>query len=211
MSIKDLVYKNRTYRRFDQSHKIPMSVLEELVDLARVTSSGGNLQAIKFILITDEQMCQTVNDHIGWAGALPEWPGPAEGEKPTAYIITLRDDSISKNTLWDLGLVTEAILLGAVEKGLGACQFGTIKYAELSKILELPETLVLTSVLALGKPVEEVVLVDIPESGNINYYRDENMVHYVPKRKMEDIVLKNSKPFSNHRPRNNCEVDFFIV
>ncbi|MGI6348565.1 MAG: nitroreductase family protein [Eubacteriaceae bacterium] len=190
MSIKDLVYKNRTYRRFDQSHKVPMSVLEELVDLARVTSSGGNIQAIKFVLVTDEQMCQTVNDHIFWAGALPDWPGPAEGEKPTAYIITLRDNNISKNTLWDLGLATEAMLLGAVEKGLGACQFGSVKYAELSKVLELPETLVITSVLALGKPVEKVVLVDIPESGKTTYYRDENMVHYVPKRKMEDIILK---------------------
>lgn len=190
MSIKDLVYKNRTYRRFDQSHKIEMSVLEELVDLARVTSSGGNIQAIKFILVTDEEMCQTVNDHILWAGALPQWPGPDEGEKPTAYIITLRDESISKNTLWDLGLATEAILLGAVEKGLGACQFGNIKYADFTKVLELPENLVITSVLALGKPVEEVVLVDVPESGKMAYYRDENMVHYVPKRTMEDVVLK---------------------
>ena len=102
----------------------------------------------------------------------------------------MRDNNISKNTLWDLGLATEAMLLGAVEKGLGACQFGSVKYAELSKVLELPETLVITSVLALGKPVEKVVLVDIPESGKTTYYRDENMVHYVPKRKMEDITLK---------------------
>lgn len=190
MSIKDLVYKNRTYRRFDQSHKVPMSDLVELVDLARVTSSGGNVQALKFVLVTDEKMCQTVNDHIAWAGALPQWPGPGEGEKPTAYIVTLRDEIISKNTLWDLGLATQAILLGAVEKGLGACQFGSVKYADLAKVLELPENLVITSVLALGKPVEEVVLVEVPESGKMAYYRDENMVHYVPKRTMEDIILK---------------------
>lgn len=190
MNIKDIAYKNRTYRRFDQSHKIDMATLEELVDLARVTSSGGNFQAIKFILVNDEKMCDIIFDNIKWAAALPEWPGPAEGEKPTAYIITLRDESISKNTFWDLGLWTQSILMGAVEKGLGACQFGNVKYKELEKILELPENLVITSVLALGKPVEKVVLVDIPQSGNMNYYRDKDMVHYVPKRKLEDIILK---------------------
>jgi nitroreductase len=190
MNIKDIVYKNRTYRRFDQSVKVDMSTLEELVDLARVTSSGANMQAIKFVLVTDEKMCEVVNENIGWAAALPDWPGPAEGEKPTAYIITLRDENISKNTFWDLGLWTQSILMGAVEKGLGGCQFGNIKYKDLEKILELPENLVLTSVVAIGKPVEKIVLVDVPLSGSMNYYRDENMVHYVPKRKLEDIILK---------------------
>ncbi len=190
MNVKDIAYKNRTYRRFDQSHKIDMVTLEELTDLARVTSSGGNFQAIKFILVNDEKMCDIIFDNIKWAAALPEWPGPAEGEKPTAYIIPLRDENISKNTFWDLGLWTQSILMGAVEKGLGACQFGNVKYKELEKILELPENLVITSVLALGKPIEKVVLVDIPQSGNMNYYRDKDMVHYVPKRKLEDIILK---------------------
>ena len=190
MNIKDIAYENRTYRRFDQSHKIDMSTLEELVDLARVTSSGANFQAIKFVLVNDPEMNEVINDNIKWAAALPEWPGPAEGEKPTAYIITLRDESISKNTFWDLGLWTQSILMGAVEKGLGACQFGNVKYKELEKILDLPENLVITSVLALGKPVEKVVLVDIPQSGKMDYYRDNDMVHYVPKRKLEDIILK---------------------
>lgn len=190
MDVKEIAYKNRTYRRFDQSYKIDMATLEELTDLARVTSSGANFQAIKFVLVNDEKMCDVVFDNIKWAAALPDWPGPAEGEKPTAYIITLRDESISKNTFWDLGLWTQSILMGAIEKGLGACQFGNVKYKELEKILELPENLVITSVLALGKPVEKVVLVDIPESGNMDYYRDKDMVHYVPKRKLEEIILK---------------------
>jgi nitroreductase len=190
MNVKEIAYKNRTYRRFDQSHKIDMATLEELIDLARVTSSGGNLQAIKFVLVNDEKMCKVINDHIAWAAALPNWPGPAEGEKPTAYIITLRDESISKNTFWDLGLWTQSILMGAVEKGLGGCQFGSVKFKELEEALKLPEYLVITSVIALGKPVEKIVLVDIPPSNSMHYYRDENMTHYVPKRKLRDIILK---------------------
>ncbi|NMC57717.1 MAG: nitroreductase, partial [Eubacteriaceae bacterium] len=50
--------------------------------------------------------------------------------------------------------------------------------------------LVITSVLALGKPVEKIVFVDVPDSGKMAYYRDKDMVHYVPKRKLEEIILK---------------------
>lgn len=42
---------------------------------------------------------------------------------------------------------------------------------------------------AVGKPDEEIVMTDLPEDGNTNYYRDADDVHYVPKRALEDIVL----------------------
>lgn len=191
MSIKELAYKNRTYRRYDQSVKVEMNTLEELVDYARVASSGRNSQAIKYVLVTDEKMCEVVFNDIKWAAALPDWPGPAEGEKPTAYIIPFRDDTISKNILWDLGLALQNITMGAVEKGLGCCHFGNVDYPQLKIDLGIEdEALVPLSVLSIGKPIEEVALVDVPESGKMHYYRDDNMVHYVPKRKLQDIIAK---------------------
>ena len=44
-------------------------------------------------------------------------------------------------------------------------------------------------IVALGKPDEKVVITDVPKDGDIGYYRDEDDVHYVPKRRLEDIVL----------------------
>ena len=44
-------------------------------------------------------------------------------------------------------------------------------------------------IVAFGKPAEEIHLVDVPEDGNTNYYRDENDVHYVPKRTLADELL----------------------
>jgi len=43
--IKELVYKNRSYRRFYQNEKITIKILEELVDLARHSACGGNFQS----------------------------------------------------------------------------------------------------------------------------------------------------------------------
>lgn len=191
MSVKDLAYKNRTYRRFDENVKIDMKTLEEWVDVARVTSSATNAQALKYVLVTDPKACQTVFDNIKWARDLPEWPGPAEGERPTAYIIVFQDETISKNIYWDLGLALESITMAAVEQGFGGCQFGNVTRPALKKALGITEeSLSLLMVLALGKPVEEVVLTDIPESKITKYWRNENMVHYVPKRTIEDLIVK---------------------
>ncbi len=191
MSVRDLAYKNRTYRRFDENVKIDMKTLEEWVDLARVTSSAANAQALKYVLVTDPKACQTVFDNIKWARDLPDWPGPAEGEKPTAYIVVFQDESIAKNIHWDLGLALESITMAAIEQGFGGCQFGNVNRPVLKEALGITdESLSLLMVLALGKPVEEVVLTDIPESKITKYWRDENMVHYVPKRTLEDIIVK---------------------
>ena len=55
--------------------------------------------------------------------------------------------------------------------------------------LNIPSELKIVYVIAFGYPKEEVVLEDIPADGDIKYYRDENQVHHVPKKRIEDIVL----------------------
>lgn len=191
MQLKDLVYKNRTYRRFDESVEIDMAILEELIDLARVTSSAGNRQALKYVLVTDPQMRKSVFQNIYWARDLPDWPGPSEGERPTAYIIAFQDESISPNILWDLGLAVQSITLGAVERGLGGCQFGSFDRNKIKPALGIEdENLKPLMVLALGKPIEKVVLEEWQPGEEIKYYRDEDGTHFVPKRTLQDIVAK---------------------
>lgn len=43
--------------------------------------------------------------------------------------------------------------------------------------------------LALGVELEERHVVAIPESGSLNYWRDDKGVHYVPKRSLEDVLV----------------------
>ena len=44
-------------------------------------------------------------------------------------------------------------------------------------------------VVAIGEPAETVVLMEVGPDGSVQYYRDENDVHYVPKRALEDILI----------------------
>lgn len=188
--LKDLVTRCRSFRRFHEDVKISTEELKELVDLARLTPSTANSQALKFRLCNTPEETEKVFDTLGWAGALPDWDGPEKGERPSAYIIILCDLSIGKNKLHDDGIVAQTIMLGAVEKGYGGCMLGNVQRSRLAEALQIDtEKYSIDLVLALGKPKEEVVLVPVNEDGDVRYYRDENQVHYVPKRRLEDLIV----------------------
>ena len=188
--IKELVYKNRSFRRFHQNDKISMETLEELVDLARHSACGANLQSLKYILSCVPRTNELIFKRLGWAAYLKDWKGPAEGEKPTAYVVLMGDTSIHKNFFCDHGIACQSMLLGAVEKGLGGCILASINRDELRKDLSIDDKLDILLVLALGRPSEEVSLEYIESGGSIKYWRDENGVHRVPKRPLDEIIIQ---------------------
>jgi nitroreductase len=187
--IKDLVVKNRTYRRFDQDFAIGVDTLRELVELARLSGSAGNKQPLKYILSCDPLKNALIFEHLAWAGYLTDWPGPAEGERPSAYILMLGDKEISSSFDFDNGIAAQSILLGAVEKGLGGCMIASIQRPKLREKLNIPDRYEILLVIALGKPVETVILETVKADGDIKYWRDHDGRHHVPKRSLDDIVL----------------------
>ena len=187
--LKELVLKNRSYRRFDESHRIERSTLRELIDLARITPSSANLQPLKYVLSADNKHNGLIFPHLRWAGYLADWPGPPEGERPSGYIIILRDNLIFKADSCDHGIAAQTILLGAAEKDLGGCMIGNIDMKGLRVELEIAQHLDILLVLALGKPVEDVRLVQVGPDGNMKYWRDNQGVHHVPKRSLEEIII----------------------
>jgi nitroreductase len=190
MSVKDLVYKNRSYRRFHQEQRISLDTLKELVDLGRMSASGGNMQALKYILCADPTMNANIFPHLNWAGYLPDWPGPEDGERPAAYVIMLWDTGIKASSgSHDPGIAAQSIMLGATEKGLGGCMIGSIKREALASELKIDERHELLLVLALGKPKETVVVDTLQHGESHKYWRDEKQVHHVPKRRLKDIIL----------------------
>jgi len=187
--LRDLVLRNRSYRRFEQSARIPVATLRELVDLARLTPSARNAQPLKYILVSSEEMCAKVYPQLGWAGYLKDWDGPEEGERPAAYVVVLGDTSIANNYNVDPGIAVQTLLLGAVEKGFGGCVIATVRRNEVMALLEIPAQYEILYVVALGKPVEKVVIEGLAADGDIKYWRDAEHVHHVPKRTLSDLII----------------------
>jgi nitroreductase len=189
MNIRDLVTKTRTYRRFDESYRVEYKTLEQLVSLARLSASGANKQPLKFLIYNTPGDCERIFPFTAWAGYLNEWPGPEPGERPSAYIVILGDTAISESFGVDHGIAAQSIMLGASEENIGGCIIGSIKREELRKDLKIPLQFEILLILALGKPIENVVIDEI-KNGNVKYWRDSDKTHHVPKRNLDELILK---------------------
>lgn len=188
--LKELIEKNRSYRRFDNSKKIPLQTLEEMIDMARLSASGANLQPLKYIISNDDETNDKIFPHLAWAGYLINWMGPEEKERPSAYIIILGDTEISKNFGCDHGIAAQSITLAATEKGYGGCLIASIKRDLLKQALGITDKYEILLVVALGVPVENIVIDKIDQEHGVRYWRDQKATHHVPKRKLEEIIIK---------------------
>ncbi len=189
MEITKLVRRARSCRRFDQSKPIPADLVRRLVDTARLCPSTQNAQPLKYAVSTAPEINAQIFSTLSWAGALTDWPGPAENERPTGYVVVLLDTAISENAGVDPGIAGTAIQLAATEAGYGACMVGSIVRPRLREILELPESLRIELAIALGAPAETIVLDEPRPDGSVVYYRDENDTHHVPKRRLEEVLV----------------------
>lgn len=187
--ISDLVKANRSCRRFYEDQPVDLKTLEALVDLARLSASGANLQPLKYILSCEPRMNAEIFSCLAWAAYLKDWPGPEEGERPAGYIVILGDSTISQDFGCDHGIAGQSMLLGARDKGLAGCMLGSINRKALRKILNIDSQLKILLVLAIGKPKEEVVIETVGPDGNIRYWRDAEAMHHVPKRALQEIII----------------------
>lgn len=190
--IKDLIKKNRSVRGYDNSRDVTIEELREMVDCARLSASSVNMQPLKYILVNTVDGKARVLKQVSFAAKLSTLKLPHRGSEPMAYIVICQDEQISKSEtgfLRDVGIVAQSITLAATELGLGACMLGYFSPDKLRQALDLSENLKPLLVISLGKSVEDIRIVDIEEGESTDYYRDEAGIHYVPKRKLDDVII----------------------
>ncbi len=189
MALSELIKKCRSYRRFDETYKISEEVLVDVIDNVRLIGSAKNAQPLRYITINSEELVNELTALSAWAGYLKDWKGPEVGERPTAYIFVLgvnNDSSLFQQG--DAGMATQTIMLDLTERGLGGCIIGSFNKKEAMKLLDVDPSLTPLYLIALGRPVEEVVLEEMKDD-NHQYWRDDKAVHHVPKRGLSEILV----------------------
>lgn len=190
--IKDIVLKNRSYRGYDPSVPVPDEDILEMIDCARLSASSRNAQPLKYLIANDDETVKTLRGLVKYGRALPELNLPFPGEEPPAFIVICQDtDIVSGDATFakDIGIAAQSITLAAAEMGYGACMIANYPAEKTREALGLPENLPVRLVISLGKPKEEICIEDLEEGGDFKYYRDEEGVHHVPKRRLEDILI----------------------
>jgi nitroreductase len=186
--LKELLLKNRSYRRFRETEPVTGEMLREWVGLARLCPSGRNAQPLKYRPVTDVNERAALFATLSWAGYLKGWDGPAEGERPAAYLVQLLDTRVAADCFCDDGIQALAILLGATGAGFGGCIVKAFREEPLRKALSLPPWLVPRHVIALGRPAERVVLEEM-QGDDYKYWRDADGTHHVPKRPLDELMV----------------------
>jgi nitroreductase len=185
----ELVLRTRTIRRFRESESVSLATLRELIDLARLAPCAGNKQPFKYALCASREINARVFPHLRWAAYLQDWNGPGEGERPAAYIVICRDIAISNALNSDQGFAVQNILLGATERGLGTCVIASFVREKIREVMNIHEALDPIWVIAIGVPLETVVVETLGPKGDLRYWRDAAGVHHVPKRSLDEILL----------------------
>ncbi len=189
LSVYDLILKRRTIRRFQQ-REIADEILKRIVNAGRLAPSGANLQPLEFILVTDSSLLGKVFATLRWAGYIAPAGDPPEGKRPVAYVIVLINTEIKKEKgEIDAAAAIENMILTAQEEGIGSCWLGSIERDKIRSIFKIPDCYVIDSILALGYPDEKPVVEETTDS--IKYWKDEDGILHVPKRRLEDLLHYN--------------------
>ena len=186
--IDNLIKKTRSYRRFDATRAVSYDEFLRMVEAARSSGSSANRQRIRFALVNDRDGCDKMFQNVAFAGYLKDWSGPAENERPTAYLALMcKEETIDTSLAIDIGIAAQSMLLCATEMGLGGCMIRSFKKENVDKILG-KEGYNTALVIALGKPTERVYLTEALD-GDIKYFRDENDDHAVPKLSLDELII----------------------
>ena len=187
--LHDLIVKNRSYRRFAENQRLRREDLLALLNHARLTPSAMNRQSLRYRLVYTKEECDLVFPHTRWGGYLKTWPGPAPGQRPAAYLIMCLPHDAGRMQFIDTGIAAQSILLAAAERGWGGCMLGSVNKEEVQRIFCLPRELEIVLVIALGLPAEKVVLDALPDNGSLEYWRDGEDCHHVPKLDLKDLLI----------------------
>jgi len=189
MDIYEIIKKRRTIRRFEQK-QIPQKLLLKFIDMARLAPSASNLQPLEYIIIDKKEICDIIFPNIGWAGYLGKDGPPTKEKRPVSYIVVIVNKEIGSSLYqYDSGAAIENILLCATYEGIGTCWISSINREEVRKILQIPENYFIDSIIAFGYPAEKSVVEELKSS--IKYWKDNQGLMHVPKRKLTDIVHLN--------------------
>jgi nitroreductase len=151
MDFEEVVRKRQSIRRFEEK-EIPEEKIREILELANLSPSAGNLQARKVFLIKDKETKEKIapsQDFIAEAGIV-------------LIICADRNESAKYGergrelySIQDATIFASYLQLAATSLGLASCWVGTFDEEEIKRILNLPEGLKPIAILPIGYAAEK--------------------------------------------------------
>jgi len=167
MDVWEAIEKRRTIRQF--TGKVPEPMLRKLIWAGSRAPSASNSQPWEFIIIADQKTIDAIAEAKGKLEGLRGGPRRVAIEKglyqnSSVVAICIRKSGLASAAAWT---AAENIALAATAEGLGCVMsvFGGEFKTTVEKLLGVPDTHELATILALGVPegIPPKVGVDRPD------------------------------------------------
>ena len=173
VTLSRLLLKNRSHRGYDPRFIVREDQLRRIIGVNTRIPSARNQQVLRFRpVLADEAPGVLAEIRLG--GALPELHLPLPGTGPNAFIIVCSTVPV------------QSMLLQAAEIGLNGICIGAFDKERIRQKFHLESEPLL--ILAIGKGIEKIELVEISENDDHRYFRKDG-IHYVPKVRVEDLII----------------------
>jgi nitroreductase len=144
VELLEAIRTRRAIRRFKKK-PVPPELIGKMLEAARWAPSSADSQPWEFIVITDSEIKKRISRSFNF--------GPFLNEAPLAIAVAV-DRLRTACPVQDGTLAAYAIWLAAHDLGLGACWINPNIPGGIKKILGIPFTKKLITVLAIGYPDE---------------------------------------------------------
>ncbi|MBT3984670.1 nitroreductase family protein [archaeon] len=149
MHFEDVVKERRSIRRYKDKF-VPLSLVGELIDIAKHAPSAGNLQNWRMIIVTESDMRQQLAE----ASMEQYWMV----EAPVHIVICNDYDKVKDHypvmgkmySIQNCAAIAYAIMLAAHDAGLGTCWVGAFDNEKVQRLLDIPDNIDPEIILTLG-------------------------------------------------------------
>jgi nitroreductase len=160
MKFDQILRRRRSTRSFDSRPVTGKDVIS-MVEAARLAPSACNSQTWRFVTVTRREIIRK----ICYEAMRPVIPNKWLEQAPLVFVGCSQLDVIANRIgsgvtgieyyQIDLGIAMEHMVLKATELGLGTCWIGWFDESTLKKILEIPNKIKVSALLAVGYPKDE--------------------------------------------------------
>jgi len=163
MKVKEAILKRRSIRKY-KNNEISKEIIDELVELLRLSPSAKNSQTWRFKFITDDKTKKLLKenkvfkqDFVCTAPLIVVCC--ADVESYPSFIGNSEYSNVSprERTITDLAIASQSLVLRATELGLGTCYVGLLNEEKLKDLLDIPKNYILHYVITIGYSDEEGV------------------------------------------------------
>ena len=198
MNIFEAIEKRRSIKHYNPEHKISDEEVKKLISYAMLSPTAFNIQNVRFVLVQDSELRKEIRA-VSWNQAqvteaslliilcadLKSWnkdPGrywkhaPQEVQDILVPAIleyyTGNEQAQQDEAMRSCGLAAQTIMLTAKAMGYDTCPMDGFDYEAVGKLINLPESYVISMFIVVGKgtkeawprpgqlPMEEVIVKD---------------------------------------------------